>query len=200
MRKFSVLLVGLFASLTFCLDANAQHATQTLFHSESLEIDASLSLDEFSANVRTKVDIPFTNYSFSMIVSTVGVVVIVDDNEKPHRGRIQIQGPDMDPEISWAWAQDTPPTKADGLRELDRLYNSLSKSQKKVRTAAYDKARKWIRGLPEDGVGPVSKSWGNQEDTSKRIDIEVIKGKAFTGADPEAEDETIEVGEFSNER
>ena len=144
--------------------------------------------------------VPFGSYHVDLIslageILFSGTVVVVEtdpqDPEEPaHRGRIQIQGPDMDEEISWAWAQDTPPTKADGLRELDRLYNSLTNRQKRARADAYAKARKWIRELPAAGVdAQVSKSWGNKDDKSKRIDIEVIKGKAFTGEDPEADDD-----------
>src|SRR5438067_1030561 len=38
-----------------------------------------------------------------------------------HRGRIQVQGVDMSPERSYAWAQGAPPTAAASLVELERL-------------------------------------------------------------------------------
>jgi hypothetical protein len=65
-------------------------------------------------------------------------------DEKPHRGRIQIQGPDMDPELSWAWAQDTPPTKAEALAKLDELVGQLTAKQKEAREDAIKKVRKFI--------------------------------------------------------
>lgn len=197
------LLLMQLLSFAFCCDASAQSTSLRLLNSESLQITVSASLDGFSAEIQTNLAIPMTDYSVSTIVGTAGVIVVVD--EKPHRGRIQIRGPDMDEEFSWAWAQDTPPTKQDSLRELDKLYNSLTKKQKKARKDAYAKARKWIRELPETGVdAQVSKSWGNKDDSSKRIDIEVIKGKAFTGKDPEAEDDdttvvVVDIEESPNE-
>lgn len=133
------------------------------------------------------------------VLAAIPVVVVQEPDDPPppaHRGRIQIQGPDMNPEVSWAWAQDTPPTKAEGLAQLDALYNGLTDKQKTERAGAYAKARVWIRGLPVGGVdAQVSKTWGGKKKKSNRIDIEVIKGKAFTGADPEASDdeETEEV-------
>lgn len=125
MKFFSVLLVTLLASFALSGDANAQSLAQPIVQSESLQIIAFANLNELSTGIKVDVEVPFSTIALSMVVSTDEVVVTIDDEEKPHRGRIQFQGPDMDPEISWAWAQDTPPTKADGLRELDRLYNSL---------------------------------------------------------------------------
>jgi hypothetical protein len=105
--------------------------------------------------------------------------------EKPHRGRIQIQGPDMDPELSWAWAQDTPPTKAEALAKLDELVGKLTSKQKEAREDAIKKVRKFIEEAPETGIdAQYINSWGNDKDPKKRVDIEVRKGKAFTGKPP----------------
>lgn len=105
--------------------------------------------------------------------------------EKPHRGRIQIQGPDMDPELSWAWAQDTPPTKEEALKKLDELVGQLTAKQKEAREDAIKKVRKFIEEAPETGIdAQYINSWGNDKDPKKRVDIEVRKGKAFTGKPP----------------
>jgi hypothetical protein len=105
--------------------------------------------------------------------------------EKPHRGRIQIQGPDMSPELSWAWAQDTPPTKAEALAKLDELVGQLTAKQKEAREDAIKKLRKFIEEAPEAGIdAQYINSWGNDKDPKKRFDIEVRKGKAFTGKPP----------------
>jgi len=105
--------------------------------------------------------------------------------EKPHRGRIQIQGPDMNPELSWAWAQDTPPTKAEALAKLDELVGKLTAKQKEAREDAIKKVRKFIEEAPETGIdAQYINSWPNDKDPKKRVDIEVRKGKAFTGKPP----------------
>jgi hypothetical protein len=68
--------------------------------------------------------------------------------EKPHRGRIQIQGPDMNPELSWAWAQDTPPTKAEALAKLDELVGKLTAKQKEAREDAIKRYASLLRKHP----------------------------------------------------
>jgi hypothetical protein len=99
-----------------------------------------------------------------------------------HRGRIQIQGNDLAQEVSWPWAQDTPPTKQDMLTQLDNLYNGLTQKQKDIRSDAYTKAKAYINGLPAGGAdAAVSKTWQNKGTNTERIDLEIKKGKAGTG-------------------
>ena len=193
---FVVSMIAIFASMS---ESYAQES-YTILETHSVQVSVSADLAQLQLNAEMEFAIPFLEKELAVCIGTSGFLIEVGcgDDEKAHRGRIQIQGPDMDEEISWAWAQDTPPTKEDGLRELDKLYDSLTDKQKKARKEAYDKARKWIRNLPEAGVdAQVSKSWGNKDDSKKRIDIEVIKGKAFTGTDPEADDDsTLEIEGF----
>ena len=191
MKFFPVFLITLLTSFVLSNDAKALSLAQPIVQSESLQVNAFVNLNELSVGIKTDVNLPFSTITLSMVVSTDEVVVTIDDKGKPHRGRIQIQGPDMNPEISWAWAQDAPPTKADGLRELDKLYDSLTDKQKKARKDAYAKVRTWIRNCPEaEADAQISQTWGNKDDSKKRIDIEVIKGKAFTGKDSEADDDS----------
>ncbi len=128
----------------------------------------------------------------SIVAILLGVLFLQAANPpitKVHRGRIQIQGPDMknfpNGELSLSWTRteppEKPPTKAEAIAELDKMWNQLSKTQQKVRKDAYAQAKKWIQGAPEAGVDDkVSKSFLDKGQTKNRIDIEVIKGKAFT--------------------
>jgi hypothetical protein len=98
-----------------------------------------------------------------------------------HRGRIQIQGDDMNPEVSWAWNQDTPPTKSEMLTQLNSLYDGLTNAQKNARKDAIVKARKYIEDLPAGGANAkVSKTWQDTGKKTERIDLEIITGKAGT--------------------
>ena len=220
---FFRVLCLLFAGFIFPAMGNAQQlATYTIdsvdspisFHSENVALVSFEDSDstQFAIATGDSVLMPFSSdeitegfhfvdveFADGTTSAAIPVVVVVQEPDDPppsaHRGRIQIQGPDMKPEVSWAWAQDTPPTKAEGLAQLDALYNGLTDKQKTERAGAYSKARAWIRGLPVGGVdAQVSKTWGGKKKKSNRIDIEVIKGKAFTGADPEAPDDE-ETGE-----
>lgn len=107
---------------------------------------------------------------------------IIDPNAKPHRGRIQIQGNDMFPEVSYSWARDDAMPKYDALAELDRLFDDLTATQKSNRTQALQKAKNFIN------AGPYTKSGArifrtfqnnNPNHNSQRIDIEIIEGTAF---------------------
>ncbi len=96
-----------------------------------------------------------------------------------HRGRIQIQGDDMNPEVSWAWNQDDPPTKTEMITQLDNLYNGLTNAQKNKRKDAYKKAKKYIQGLPAAGADAVvMKTWQDTGTDTERIDLEIKTGKA----------------------
>jgi hypothetical protein len=105
-----------------------------------------------------------------------------------HRGRIQIQGPDVESDkrfgkdgLSFAWSQDTVVSKAKATAELDQMIAKLNKTEAADRADAIKKAKKFINDAPAAGVdAPVSRSWGNKDVSAKRIDIEVIPGNAFS--------------------
>jgi hypothetical protein len=60
------------------------------------------------------------------------------------------------------------------------LEGKLSRGQLRIRAELFDKARKWILAAGKaGGVGPTSKSWRHPDSKDVRVDIEVIKGKAF---------------------
>lgn len=101
-----------------------------------------------------------------------------------NRGRIQIQGTDVEKRLgkdalSFAWAQDTVVSKATAIAELDGMVGKLTKTEAADRADAIIKAKKFINDAPAAGVDPVSRSWGNKDVSAKRVDIEVITGKAF---------------------
>ncbi len=101
-----------------------------------------------------------------------------------NRGRIQIQGPDVEKRLgkdalSFAWAQDTVVSKATAITALDSMVGKLTKTEAADRVDAIKKAKKFINDAPTSGVDPLSRSWGNQDVSAKRVDIEVITGKAF---------------------
>ncbi len=101
-----------------------------------------------------------------------------------HRGRIQVQGMDMAPELSHAWARSEPPTARASIVELDSLHDQCTASQQAHRREAFPKARRYIEGAAGKGVdAPVTKTC---EDRSRpnsakdaRVDIEVLFGRAF---------------------
>lgn len=96
-----------------------------------------------------------------------------------HRGRVQAQGGGT--EESVAWAQDTPPTRSDGLRMLDQLAARLTASELTARQGAFAEARDFVdRAAQAGGVGPVKKSFPHKPLRGGiRVDIEVQKGIAF---------------------
>lgn len=106
----------------------------------------------------------------------------VDPESLPHRGRIQIQGNDMNPEKSSAWSLYSPLTKQDGLNRLDALYNALTTRQKEDRVQAYAKAKAFISAAPSTGYSAViRRTFQNSpvRDNTIRIDIEILAGNAF---------------------
>lgn len=108
---------------------------------------------------------------------------VVPSTAPPHRGRIQAQGANPRTEVSRSWAQTNSPTKADGLRWLDEIWNSLNQTQKRDRQRAYEDVRSWIQAAPADGY-PQQPSRPfrdpQRRDPTARIDIEIITGRAFT--------------------
>lgn len=106
-----------------------------------------------------------------------------DDSQ--HRGRIQVQGPDMHPELSWPWARSAPLTAREGLNGLYLLEWSLTKRQREIRDQAFRKAADYIRirGCQrQGGCGPVSRTFRNKNQPlngKARVDIEILTGVAF---------------------
>ncbi len=103
-----------------------------------------------------------------------------------HRGRLQVQGKDLRKEISWPWAQATPPTATAALAGLDGMKAQLNSSELNLRGEAFEQAARFISNAQKVGgvSAPVSVSFQNSEvrkmDGTARVDIEVRKGKAFT--------------------
>lgn len=109
----------------------------------------------------------------------------IDAATPAHRGRIQIQGPDVEKRLgkdalSFPWSQDSVVSKTTALEALDGMVKKLTKSEATDRADAIKKAKKFITDAPASGVDSLTRSWGNQEVSAKRVDIEVITGKAFS--------------------
>lgn len=96
-----------------------------------------------------------------------------------NRGRIQAQGGGIEESVSWS--QENPPTVADGLSLVQELESKLSKSELELRSKELEKAKNFIQNAGEKGGvdAQVSKSFRVDGTKDVRIDIEVIKGKAF---------------------
>ena len=94
-----------------------------------------------------------------------------------NRGRIQAQGSGV--EKSVAWSQPLPPTVQDGYNFLDQLKAKLTPAEAASRSDGLSQASLFImRAGSAGGVdAPVSRSF--PKGSPCRIDIEVIKGRAF---------------------
>lgn len=102
-----------------------------------------------------------------------------------HRGRLQVQGDDLDRELSWAWASDDPPTVAAALTALDEMKAQLSSAERALREEGFERAARFIeRAAGKGGVNaPASRSFKNRRLSgayrTARVDIEVLTGRAF---------------------
>lgn len=96
-----------------------------------------------------------------------------------HRGRIQAQGGNL--EKSVAWSQASPPTMSEGLAMIEELISQLSPTEYQIRHKAFEQAKKFvIRTADNNGFPcPVKKSFRVKGTQDIRVDIEIIKGKAF---------------------
>jgi hypothetical protein len=103
----------------------------------------------------------------------------MNENELNHRGRIQAQGGGL--EESESWAMSVPITVDEALELLESLKNKLSSKELKVREKEFDKARAFIVQAGENGGvdAQVSKTFKVKGTKDLRVDIEVIKGRAF---------------------
>lgn len=101
-----------------------------------------------------------------------------DEGTPQHRGRVQAQGDGIEQSVSWSISS---PTAVDGHRMFRELYAMLTPAEQRAREDAFILAHQFIaRSASKGGVdAPVSKSF--PKGRTVRVDIEVIKGKAFTG-------------------
>lgn len=103
-----------------------------------------------------------------------------------NRGRIQVQGSDVPPDLSWSWARATPPTAQEARTELARLETGLTNRQREVRTQAFQRARRQVEQCQASGGcnAPMSRSYQNRNlpraVRDARVDIEIWTGRAFT--------------------
>lgn len=106
-----------------------------------------------------------------------------ESSAKPaHRGRFQAQGGGI--EESVAWAQENPPTVAEGLSMLLELSNLLTPAERQKRSELFQKAREFVENAGRQGGidAAVSKSWTARGRGGIRVDLEVWLGKAFVNA------------------
>lgn len=101
-----------------------------------------------------------------------------------HRGRLQVQGDDLDAELSFPWTRKDPPAKAEAHTELDRLRTQLTSRQFERRKQAFEKAHRFIRQAPASGADAVVREsfYNNPRDAKfpdARVDVEIWEGKAF---------------------
>ena len=96
-----------------------------------------------------------------------------------NRGRIQVQGGEF--EDSESWASDEPLTAEEGLNKLEVLRNRIPKTEAELREKEFEKARNFINSASEKGGvdAPVSKTFKRKGSRDVRVDIEVIRGRAF---------------------
>ena len=98
-----------------------------------------------------------------------------------HRGRLQVQGSDMNPSRSYRWANQRPVTQGRALAGLAQLRNQCTTNQRKCRAAAFSRADRLIRNGPVDA--PLYHSFQDRNlsglKSNARVDIEVIRGIAF---------------------
>lgn len=103
-----------------------------------------------------------------------------------HRGRLQVQGTDLDDSgHSWSWNQRFPPLARTAISRLKMLRGRLTRRQRSVRELAFADAESWLRRVRDQGgiEAPVIRTFQNRGLPSKyrdaRVDVEVLTGAAF---------------------
>jgi hypothetical protein len=96
---------------------------------------------------------------------------------KPHRGRIQAQGENLEESVTWA--QDEPLSKKDGLKLLELLKSKLSKKDLKKREQQFKQAQRFIENVKGGEDAPSDISFLNRKTKHERVDIEIWSGTAF---------------------
>jgi hypothetical protein len=103
------------------------------------------------------------------------------DDTKPHRGRIQAQGINLEKSVNWT--QDTPLTFAKGKDLITDLKEQLTKTELKIRKDAFAKLEKFVEEHSETGLcGPLLGKTGrfSVKNTQKeRVELEIYAGLAF---------------------
>jgi hypothetical protein len=104
-----------------------------------------------------------------------------------HRGRLQVQGDDMEKEHSAPWSLREPHKADQALIDLTALEKECRPNELKVRQLAFAQARRFIKNARDGGgvCAPVSESYQKPDCArpkgyeSSRVDIEVKVGRAF---------------------
>lgn len=97
-----------------------------------------------------------------------------------HRGRLQAQGKNL--EESEAWSQPDPLYADEAKFKLIALEERLSFAERKKRQKAFSKCNAFIvRACRAGGISVIDKALRKSfpGDNMERVDIEVLKGKAF---------------------
>ena len=95
---------------------------------------------------------------------------------KAHRGRIQAQGNDL--EKSESWAKDEPLSLDEGLSLIENLKKQLTPAELKKREKSFEKLEKFVRKSPTGFIAVVRRSFSD-DDSSERVDLEILQGLAF---------------------
>lgn len=99
-----------------------------------------------------------------------------------NRGRVQAQDRKLQESVSWDEDENNIPSKKDGETFLTKLEGKLGKTELKLRTICFEKAKRFVTTAPKNGHGPglVSVSFPVLPPLDqKRVDIEIIQGFAF---------------------
>ncbi|WP_372365472.1 DUF4157 domain-containing protein [Candidatus Uabimicrobium sp. HlEnr_7] len=121
------------------------------------------------------------------------VIAKTEKEKLQHRGRLQVQGSDIQERLktdtadSWPWARLSSPTAKEANIGLTSLLPSLTEKEKKRRVAGFVEASKFITraksvgGIPApfSDSFPTDKSKRDKKYPDARVDIEVKKGHAF---------------------
>jgi RHS repeat-associated protein len=98
-----------------------------------------------------------------------------------HVVRLQAQGGNL--EASVTITQKTAVTVMQGIAGLESLEASISRSQRRLRSIAFERAKAWVRGLPPGGAPRgTSRTFTNPgiRGRDARVDIEILNGLNFT--------------------
>src|SRR5438552_2380958 len=79
-----------------------------------------------------------------------------------HRGRIQVQGKDMNGDPSFSWARPDPVPKAEAILGLRLLRDNCTTFQMRLRDQAFWKAEKFINSGPFQAGAPILRTFQNR--------------------------------------
>lgn len=103
----------------------------------------------------------------------------MSNRNKMNRGRIQAQG--IGCQESESWTQDNVPTKNDGITFENALKGKLTKKEIQDRQSCFLKFERFINKAPKNGYDDNIKSSFTPYPPIRdvRVDVEIIKGRAF---------------------